>query len=58
MLKIFSFSHFLSPALVRAVCDSHAVKDSTKLSVTKKIHDGNIETSITTEKGSSFDKKC
>ena len=36
---------------------SHAVKDSTKLSMTKKIHDGDIETSITAEKGSSFDKK-
>ena len=36
---------------------SHAVKDSTELSMTKKIHDGNVETSITAEKGSSFDKK-
>ena len=36
---------------------SHAVKDSTELSMNKKIHDGNLETSITAEKGSSFDKK-
>ena len=36
---------------------SHAIKDSTKLSITKKIHDGNVETSTTAEKGSSFDKK-
>ena len=34
---------------------SHAVKDSTKLSMTRKFHDGNVETSITAEKGSSFD---
>ena len=36
---------------------SHGVNDSTKLSMTKKIHDGNVETSITAEKGSSFDEK-
>ena len=36
---------------------SHAVKDSTELSMTKKIHDGNVETSITAEKWLSFDKK-
>ena len=36
---------------------SHAVKDSMKLSMTKKNHDSNIETSITAVKGSSFDKK-
>ena len=36
---------------------SHTVKDSTKLSMTKNFHDGNIETSITAEKRSNFDKK-
>ena len=36
---------------------SRAVKDSTKLSMTKKVNGGKVEPSITAEKGSGFNEK-